>query len=377
MNFGNRKKPVWLVLLFFLSTGGGVAVFFIWKSLPSLANPPDLRLYSAIRNAKTAFELAEESMPEEKAAQKPDPFKQPGAYFKDDSKSASGGHGSPGEYQAPGKTGRPSRMGTKLASRFRKPSMRGRLKRGIRSSKGSSTSGRSVSSFKKTAGDKLATVSKTLVSTKKDSPLVGALASLKRTSEHVGAGAVLSSGDRAKYRADLGYAEAQAGQKELSYGENLAKLDTIKTEVKDLKMQASRTLTAPDPGLPTGDKSAEAKDSVLNKLKDIAKKAANPITAPPNQLFPPLGSSPPPSDGEDKGFGLASVDEPYDIKDGIKWLKEGDTKEELNAMGYYPVETSDDRWFMYDGVTNQWEQFDMPLDSPLYWGGQPLNELVP
>ncbi len=375
MSFRNRKKPVWLALLFFLSTGGGVAVFFIWKSLPSLATPPDLRLYSAIRSAKTAFELAKESMPAENAVQKPDPFKQPEAYLKDDSKSASG-RGAPGEYQAPGKTGRPSRSGSKLSSRFRKPPMKGRLKRGIRSSGGSSTSGRPVSSFKKAAGDELAIVSKDLSSAEKDSPLVGALASLKKTSEHVGDGATLSSGDEAKYHTDMAYAEAQAGQKGMSYGENLAKLDTVETDVKDLKMQASRALTAPDPGLPARDKSAEEKDPVLNKIKDAVKKAVekgvNPAPAiaamlPPGSSPPPSGGPPPgPLDDLDRmsasgqpppdGFNMNTID-PMDVGDldvnfGVDCYWDGDSEADLNEMGYYTFETSDGL-YMYDDLTGQ------------------------
>lgn len=364
MNFGNRKKSVWLVLLFFLSTGGGVAVFFIWKSLPSLANPPDLRLYSSIRNAKTAFELAKESMPEERAAKKPDPFKQPEAYFKDDSKSASGGPGSgtAGRYSQGPSGGAPSsRMGTKLASRFRKPAMKGRLKRGIRSSRGSSASGRSVSSFKKTAALK-ATVSRTLSSAEKDSPLRGALASLKRTSEHIGAGAFSTSGDTAKYHADLAYGEAQAGRTELSHGKNLARLDTMKTEVKDLKMQASRTLTAPDPGAPTRDEAAEAKDPVLQKIKDTAEKAANPMEGLVNSMFSPMMSglggpggggpegAPPPGGypgGDSPGNGSPKTNAPP--PDGPLWdagdLLNNNTHDEL-WLDYYEVQ------YMYDDYGN-------------------------
>ncbi len=379
MNFGNKKKPLWLVLLFFLSTGGGIAVFFIWKSLPTLANPPDLRLYSAIRNAKTAFELAQESMPEENAAKKPDPFKQPEAYFKDDSKSASSGHGSPSEYQASGKAPS-SRMGAKLTTRFKRPPLKGRLRRGIRSGKGSSTSGRPVSSFGKTAGDE-ATVSKDLSSEEKDSPLRGAMASLKRTSEHVGAGAVLSSGDKAKYHADLGYAEALAGQKGMSYGKDLAKLDTIKTEVKDLKMQTPRTLTAPEPGAPTRDENAEAKDPVLNKIKDAMKKASNPIAAPISTALAPLvgaAGSPPPSRsratpedlsfrGQDSGSGPRGVDmgdlggqfgkECY-LEDVAANMSPEDIAADLKTMDYHIFETDNGRTWLYDGVTYE----VVPLD---------------
>ena len=130
----------------------------------------------------------------------------------------------------------------------------------------------------------------------------GTLSSLRNTRAFLGDALRSSSAMEAKNKWGQSFGVGNAASASgLAYGESgLAKLDTIKSgEIDSLKMAGMKSLKPGEVSPPTRDKSAEANDPALNKMKEAAKNAANPTSGLANSMFSPmankLGAEAPPS----------------------------------------------------------------------------------
>lgn len=267
----NKRKVLIVSLLVFLTCGGAVFTFFTFQGLEDLKGNPNLAFeYDSFpKKAVLPFlkymglvdtEVVSSFGKSPEAQAEYDPTKDPD--FNTDGAPGAQAAGSKGAVsRKSGSSGRPYYPSGKLSSNMSGPGAAGAggTKTGFNSSSFSGSGGKGISSGKTGDFYKVGGNSKDVMARLKGTQSV-MLASLKS-----------SSADGAKAKWDQGFAGSGSGKaSSMFYGGGATKLDNFDAKPEDLKLADTSGLTAPDPGEPQEDKSAEAQDPLLEKAADAA-----------------------------------------------------------------------------------------------------------